>query len=378
MRILFLSDFAYNKSGTFAGTERFVFGLAEWLNSNTKMKAEILTPDWLQEKGSPKFHSETVNGVPIHFFRTHGIREKNFLRAGKRILDYVHAASKIEGKFDCYHGFSTLSAIIAGIVLAKRKKAKSVTTIFVRENIEAKLNSIMKPFVVKMLKQSDYITHNFWVNEQHFREKYNFSKNIATIPVWIDPHIKPKKASKGKNKIILHVGRLVEEKGVFVLLEAFAMLKKRIKNAKLVFVGPEYEKERAIAKIKELGLEKSVELAGFVSEKELAEWYNKADVFVAPTIIKEGWTWTSIEAMASGKPGIVTEEIAIPAVKKRFQIVVEKKNPKQLAREIERVLKDKKLYKELSENSIDVIKRFFDKEKVMRQYVGVYGKVCGK
>ncbi len=31
-RILFLSDFAYNPSGKNAGTERFVLGIAEWLN----------------------------------------------------------------------------------------------------------------------------------------------------------------------------------------------------------------------------------------------------------------------------------------------------------------------------------------------------------
>ncbi len=377
MRILFLSDFAYNKDGKFAGTERFVFGLAEWLNKNSNIKVDILTPDWKKENKS-HLRKEVVNGANIYLFSTHDIHKHNPINSLRRIKGYYNAGANLREKYDCYHGFSTIAAITAAILLAKRKKTKSVTTIFIRDNIEAKLNLLTRLILFWILKKSDYITHNFWVNEKYFRDKYGFTKNIETIPVWIDLHIKPRKTKKEKKRTILFVGRMVEGKGVFVLLDAFAKLKQKINNIKLVFVGPEYEKERTLKKIKELHLESHVELKGFVSESKLAEWYNKSEMIVAPTIMNEGWTWTALEAMASGKPSIVTEELEIPGVKKQFQIVVRKNDDKELADAMEKILKNKRFSNELGKNSLTVIKKYFNKEKIMKQYLGVYGKVCNK
>ena len=60
--ILLISDFAYSEKS--AGTERFINGLAEWLNSHG-FKADVLTPNW--DRNNPNV--SRINGVNVFRFK---------------------------------------------------------------------------------------------------------------------------------------------------------------------------------------------------------------------------------------------------------------------------------------------------------------------
>ena len=115
-------------------------------------------------------------------------------------------------------------------------------------------------------------------------------------------------------KTILVLGRLAENKGYDLLVEAFPLVCKRYPDARLhLAIGGEdiegTEERRAFEEIKKqvksLGVEHAVDFGGFVSDEDLPDYYRAADVFVLCSRY-EPFGMTAIESMASGTPTVVT------------------------------------------------------------------------
>lgn len=81
--------------------------------------------------------------------------------------------------------------------------------------------------------------------------------------------------------IILYVGRLVEVKGLDLLLSAFA--KANVFNYKLVMVGAGNQEESLRRQIRQLGITEKVVFAGFHSGADLYAWYDMANFSILPS-----------------------------------------------------------------------------------------------
>ena len=102
--------------------------------------------------------------------------------------------------------------------------------------------------------------------------------------------------------VFLYVGRLVPEKGVTHVLEAYRQLAGRSDGATLAIVGDGAQAEtyRRIA-----SESPGVVISGFVEGAELAQWYVAADVFVFPTL-GDPYGHVVQEAMAFALPVITS------------------------------------------------------------------------
>ncbi|HXV61026.1 MAG TPA: glycosyltransferase family 4 protein [Vicinamibacteria bacterium] len=110
------------------------------------------------------------------------------------------------------------------------------------------------------------------------------------------------------DRVLLSVGRLELNKGFAVLARALAELPREWKWV-LVGEGPERDKlERTIA---ELGLRQHVTLTGSIPDEDLSALYDRATLFVHPTLY-EGSSMVTLEAMAHGKPVIASRVGGIP------------------------------------------------------------------
>lgn len=111
---------------------------------------------------------------------------------------------------------------------------------------------------------------------------------------------------KSKDPLILCLGRLKEYKSVPVFIYAASKVLKKIPAAKFVIAGDGEEKQALVALVKKLGLEQSITFTGSVTEKEKIRLYQRAWVFVNPSLM-EGWGMTTIEANACGTPVVASD-----------------------------------------------------------------------
>ena len=365
--VLLFSDFAPSSQlEVYSGTERYVYDIANWMNENTDIKVDILTPNW---SGLPE--KEEFEGVTIHRFKTHSIYRSNAIL---RTMDYFKAANALP-RYDIYHSCSALAPVLSAILTAKRKGAKSVTTVFNRDYVEKNLNALLKPIIFGLMRQTDFITFNFWNVEEDFRRRGAFGKTpTKTIACWAADCFKPKKLDKMEGSV-LYVGRMIEPKGIYVLLEAFAKLKEKMKKIKLIFVGIpcEAEPERLEKTIKEMGLEKEVEVKGFVTEKELSDLYNQVSVVAGPSLNRDGITWSFIEGVSCGTPVVSSEPYEMPV--ENLQAVAKPGDAQELSDKLYRLLSDKNHYREVHENALKIGATLFNKDKIMKEFLEVYNQV---
>jgi glycosyltransferase involved in cell wall biosynthesis len=98
-------------------------------------------------------------------------------------------------------------------------------------------------------------------------------------------------------KTTIFVGRLIEQKGVWLLLRVFKKVVSELPDAKLILVGEGPLKKDIQQYLLINELEHNVELLGFRNHNELPLYYNKAKVCVVPSLINEGFGLTVVESM---------------------------------------------------------------------------------
>jgi len=114
---------------------------------------------------------------------------------------------------------------------------------------------------------------------------------------------------------VLAVGVLQPRKNFSLLLEAFAIAKRRAKlRHRLVITGKagwDYEKLGVMAG--RLGITDSVQFTGYVADEDLPHLYSGAEMLAFPSLY-EGFGLPPLEAMACGTPALVSDAPAMPEV----------------------------------------------------------------
>jgi glycosyltransferase involved in cell wall biosynthesis len=111
-----------------------------------------------------------------------------------------------------------------------------------------------------------------------------------------------------ENKFVIgHVGRYCYIKNQIFLLEVFAILNKRKKNAKLILIGKGEDEEMLRKKAVELDCAEDVLF--LIDRPDVNELYQAMDVFVMPSLF-EGLPVVSVEAQANGLPCILSDRIS--------------------------------------------------------------------
>ena len=175
--------------------------------------------------------------------------------------------------------------------------------------------------------------------------------------------------SANGEKTILCVARLMLSKGVFELVRALPLLRTAV-ACRLVLAGDGPERARLRELVTELGLNDSVELAGYVDGAELASLYRSADVFALPTTHNEGFPTVILEAMAAGLPIVTTQSrgAADHLVEERHALFVPPHDPHALAASLRRLLTDSALRRRLGDANREKVQEF-DADHVATEYL---------
>ena len=116
---------------------------------------------------------------------------------------------------------------------------------------------------------------------------------------------------------IITIGRLVEKKGLNILVDACDILAQRNVDFHCSIIGKGELKSEILEQIKEKNLQDKVELTGALPRTQSLQKFYEASIFAAPAIVandgnRDGLPTSILEAMALGVPCISTDVTGIP------------------------------------------------------------------
>lgn len=171
--------------------------------------------------------------------------------------------------------------------------------------------------------------------------------------------------------VFIFVGRLVKDKGINELVEAFSNLKSH--NLKLLLVGPfEQELDPLLPEtLAEIEQNKNIITVGF--QKDVRPYFAISDALVFPSY-REGFPNVVMQAGAMELPSIVSDingcnEII---VNEQNGVIIPVKNTITLQEEMQRLMSDKIRYEFLKKNSRSMILSRYSQELVWNELLKEY------
>lgn len=176
----------------------------------------------------------------------------------------------------------------------------------------------------------------------------------------------------------IFVGRIVSDKGMNELMEAFVRLLDENQNIRLILVG-NYEKN--LAPLSPLSLDRiketpQIEDVGPKYGDELLAYYAASDCFVFPSY-REGFPNTVLEAGAMGLPSIVTDINGSREIIENGKngIIVQSKDADALFVAMKNMMEDQDAYRRMAENARPMIASRFEQGFVRKCLYDFYDEI---
>jgi len=185
-------------------------------------------------------------------------------------------------------------------------------------------------------------------------------------------------ALEGK-RIALYLSRIDRKKGIDLLLPAFRQVLRDDPEAALVIAGDGDPRllETLQDQSRDLGIERSVVWAGFLSGAEKRGALGDADVFVLPSY-SENFGIAAVEAMAAGVPVILTDQVGIwREVERNHAGLVTPAAVEPLGDAMSCLLSDEALRAELGRNGAALARSEFASGVVTERLIATYRSVLG-
>jgi glycosyltransferase involved in cell wall biosynthesis len=184
---------------------------------------------------------------------------------------------------------------------------------------------------------------------------------------------------------LLFAGRLVEKKGVPHLLEAFALLRDRRPQLRLILAGDGPERPRLEARARDLGLQDAIEFRGAVPAEVLTGLYRSAAVAVFPFVIaadgdQEGLGLVVAEAQACACPVVASSLPALAdlIVDGETGLLARPGDAAALAERIACLLADERLSRRLGENGRRAVLENFDWGRIAERYARILNEALAR
>lgn len=233
-------------------------------------------------------------------------------------------------------------------------------------------------FIKQILKRSSAVLVNSAYMRGEFSESFPELKDkVEIIPNGIDveyfQNIKPKKYFS--EPYIFFVGRMVQKKGVDILLRAFA--KANIEGLKMLLEGHAEELEEMKRLSRELGVEDKVKFTeGKLSDNEKVA-YMKAAIFgVMPSRI-EPFGIVALEFLASGVPLIASKTGGLKKILEdgKTCLFFRNEDVDDLVKKIHELYGDQKLQDRLVKNGSREVQKYSE-DKIAQKYLELYKKIA--
>lgn len=267
---------------------------------------------------------EIDNGVYVHRVHTCEINENSFinwvLQFNFSLLEKSTKLINQSGGFDVIHAHDWLTAFAAKTL----KNIYSIPLVSTIHATESGRNHGLHNNTQRYISSVEWwLTYESWIIIVNSRFMKDEVRNVFQLPedkiriipngvnldkfknYYRDYQFRRNFASN-KEKIIFFVGRLVNEKGAHILINAAPKIIHYYNDVKFIIAGkgPQLDYLRKIAD--ELNISQRVYFTGYISEEELAKLYKCADVAVFPSLY-EPFGIVALEGMLANVPVVVSD-----------------------------------------------------------------------
>lgn len=205
-----------------------------------------------------------------------------------------------------------------------------------------------------------------------------YTGRVAVIPQFgTDPALfKPGKSRPARPFTIGYFGRLIEEKGVTLLLDAVAALDG---DWRLLLLGGGPLRQTLEERAKALGIGDRLTFAPQIPSTQMPEMYHQIDVLVLPSLTRPNWKEqfgrVLVEAMCSGVPVIGSDSGAIPSVIGDAGLIVPEGDTAALTQAFARLRDNRSEYTRLAELGRQRAEANFTHRAVAEATVNLYRDV---
>jgi len=227
---------------------------------------------------------------------------------------------------------------------------------------------LLTPF---SLKRADKIIAVSEYTKSELIQIYHISEDkITVVPNGISSLFRPKVLDRDSrertlkrfgfdfDRFILFAATLEPRKNLLTLLDSFEEIARHRGEIGLVICGKKgWLYEESLKRIEALARLLKIKYLGYVSDENLVELYNLAEVFVYPSFY-EGFGFPPLEAMACGVPVVTSNVSSLPEVVGDAVLKVEPQDKGQIAKAILSVLDNKDLAREIVRKGQERAKMF--------------------
>lgn len=212
----------------------------------------------------------------------------------------------------------------------------------------------------------------------YFLKTYNrettYIPNGINKPKYENDKIINNKYGIEKDEYILYLARIVPEKGLHYLVEAYNNL---ITDKKLVIAGGSSHTDEYFEKIKNMASNNSnIIMTGFVDGKLLDSLYNNAYIYVLPSDI-EGMPISLLEAMSYNNCCLTSDIPEMKEVIEENGITFQKSNITDLKNKIQFLCDNKDIVDAYKKEASDFIINKYNWDKIVDNTLDQYMKVIG-
>ncbi|WP_295341316.1 glycosyltransferase family 4 protein [uncultured Subdoligranulum sp.] len=209
--------------------------------------------------------------------------------------------------------------------------------------------------------------------QEYFQKTYGrktlFIPNGVNRPVLRKADLIKKEFGIDKDGYLLFLGRIVPEKGIRYLLQAYKQLHT---DKKLVIAGGSSDTDDFLQEIHTLAAgDDRIIFTGFVAGQALEELYSNAYLYLLPSDL-EGMPLSLLEAMSYGNCCVVSDIAECAEVVEDKAVTFQKSNVQDLKEKLQRLCDDPATVQKYKEGAADFICRKYDWDEITRQTLEIY------
>lgn len=209
--------------------------------------------------------------------------------------------------------------------------------------------------------------------QNYFKKTYgretHFIPNGVNSPEIREAELITQKFGLSKNSYILFLGRLVPEKGIRYLIEAFKQVKT---DKKLVIAGGSSDTDFFTKELKELAKDDNrIIFTGFVEGQMLDELYSNSYIYTLPSDL-EGMPLSLLEAMSYGNCCLVSDIPECAEIVEDKALIFKKANVDDLKEKLQNACNHSEKVMELKKKAKNFICKKYNWDSVVEKTVELY------